>query len=74
MEGESRNLKKSLRMAILWVLLLLAALTGSTYAWFTFSGSASTNVTPAGGTIRQRGCSASDQEMPKQDLLIRPVI
>ena len=51
MEGESRNLKKSLRMAILWVLLLLAALTGSTYAWFTFSGSASTNVTPAGGTI-----------------------
>ena len=51
MEGETRNLKKSLRMAILWVLLLLAALTGSTYAWFTFSWSASTNVTPAGGTI-----------------------
>ena len=36
---------------MVWILLILLIVTGSTYAWFTFAGRASTNVTPMGGSI-----------------------
>ena len=38
-------------MSMVWILLILLIITGSTYAWFTFAGRASTNVTPMGGSI-----------------------
>ena len=38
-------------MSMVWILLILLIVTGSTYAWFTFAGRASTNVTPMGGSI-----------------------
>lgn len=51
METEQKQLKSSLARAIAGILLLLLAATGTTYAWFTLTGQASTNVTPTGGTI-----------------------
>lgn len=48
---EVKKLKRSFQFSIFWILLLLVALTGSTYAWFTLSGLSSTNVTPMAGTI-----------------------
>lgn len=42
-------------MSIVWILLMLLLITGSTYAWFTFAGRASTNVTPMGGSIGSGG-------------------
>ena len=51
METEQNQLKSSLARAIAGILLLLLAATGTTYAWFTLTGQASTNVTPTGGTI-----------------------
>ena len=53
-ETEQKQLKSSLARAVAGILLLLLAATGTTYAWFTLTGRASTNVTPTGGTIRQR--------------------
>ena len=51
METEQKQLKSSLARAIAGILLLLLAATGTTYAWFTLTGQAFTNVTPTGGTI-----------------------
>ena len=51
METEQKQLKSSLARAVAGILLLLLAATGTTYAWFTLTGQASTNVTPTGGTI-----------------------
>ena len=51
MASEVKNLKKSLRVAVFFAVLLLCAAGGSVYAWFTLSGMASTNVTPMGGSI-----------------------
>lgn len=51
MSKEVQKLKHSLGMSMVWILLILLIVTGSTYAWFTFAGRASTNVTPMGGSI-----------------------
>ena len=51
MDNEKQTMKHSLRLTILWILLILVAAAGSTYAWFTLSGRASTNVTPMGGSV-----------------------
>ena len=51
MNTEVDQLKKSFSKAVLWILLLLAAATGTTYAWFTLTGINSTNVTPMAGTV-----------------------
>ena len=51
MEKEQKEIKKSLRFTLLWIVLILLAGVGTTYAWFTLSGRASTNVTPVGGSI-----------------------
>ena len=53
MDKEVKQLKKSLVTAIAGFLFLIIVATGTTYAWFTLSGRASTNVTPTGGTISQ---------------------
>ena len=55
MSKEVQKLKHSLGMSIVWILLILLIVTGSTYAWFTFAGRASTNVTPIGGSIGKGG-------------------
>ena len=51
MDNGKQTMKHSLRLTILWILLILVAAAGSTYAWFTLSGRASTNVTPMGGSV-----------------------
>lgn len=48
---EIRSLKKALFTTIIWLLILLLTMIGSTYAWFSASGRASTNITPMGGTV-----------------------
>lgn len=51
MERETTRLKHSLLLSAAGIVLTLLLITGSTYAWFTLSGMASTNVTPIGGTV-----------------------
>ncbi|MCI7276335.1 MAG: hypothetical protein PUF59_10200 [Lachnospiraceae bacterium] len=51
MEEEQKEIKRSIRLTLLWIVLILLAGVGTTYAWFTLSGRASTNVTPVGGSI-----------------------
>lgn len=51
MKEDVKHLKKNFFMAIFWLLLLLVIAVGSTYAWFSLSGRASTNITPMGGTV-----------------------
>ena len=51
MERESTKLKHSFVLSVVGIMLTLLLITGSTYAWFTLSGMASTNVTPMGGTV-----------------------
>lgn len=46
-----KRLRKSLVMAVVGMLFFLVSVTGVTYAWFTASGRAHTNVTPMGGTV-----------------------
>ena len=46
-----KRLRKSLVMAVVGMLFFLISVTGVTYAWFTASGRAHTNVTPMGGTV-----------------------
>lgn len=48
MEG-SEKLRKTAYIAVVWVLVAIIAISGGTYAWFTFY--ATTNVTPIRGTI-----------------------
>ena len=51
MDTDVNQLKKSLTKAFLWLLLLLLAATGTTYAWFSATGRNWTNVTPMAGTV-----------------------
>ena len=51
MERESTKLKHSFVLSVVGIMLTMLLITGSTYAWFTLSGMASTNVTPMGGTV-----------------------
>lgn len=53
LEGKEtvKGLRKSLVMAIVGMIFFLVSVTGVTYAWFTISGRAHTNVTPMGGTV-----------------------
>lgn len=53
LEGKEtvKGLRKSLVMAIVGMIFFLISVTGVTYAWFTISGRAHTNVTPMGGTV-----------------------
>lgn len=53
MNTEVDQLKKAFSKAVLWILLLLAAATGSTYAWFSLTGMHSTNVTPMAGAVSE---------------------
>lgn len=46
-----KRLRKSLVMAVVGMIFFLVSVTGVTYAWFTASGRAHTNVTPMGGTV-----------------------
>ena len=57
MDTEVRQLKQSFGKAVLWILFLLVVATGTTYAWFTLSGLASTNITPMAGTISKGSSS-----------------
>lgn len=56
METDVIQLKRSFTKAILWILLLLVVATGTTFAWFSLSGT-STNVTPMAGTVSNGGAS-----------------
>ena len=51
MNEDVQSLKKRFFMGIFWFLLLLVIAVGSTYAWFSLSGRASTNITPMAGTV-----------------------
>lgn len=57
MDTDVNQLKRSLARAIVWILLLLAVATGSTYAWFSVTGINSTNVTPMAGTVSKGNSS-----------------
>ncbi len=57
MDTDVNQLKRSLVRAIVWILLLLAVATGSTYAWFSVTGINSTNVTPMAGTVSKGNSS-----------------
>ena len=46
-----KQLRHSLTLAVCGLLVLLAVAAGFTYAWFSLSGRAATNVTPMGGTV-----------------------
>ncbi len=46
-----KQLKHSLTIAVSGLLILLVIAIGFTYAWFSLSGRAATNVTPMGGTV-----------------------
>ena len=48
-----RQLRRSYHTAIAGLLLLAVVAVGSTYAWFSLSGRASTYVTPMGGTVSE---------------------
>ena len=50
---DARQLRKSFRTAIAGLLLLVLVAIGTTYAWFSLSGRASTYVTPMGGTVSE---------------------
>lgn len=53
MSEETKKLKHSFYFTIFWVLLILAVIAGTTYAWFTLTGRSSVNVTPMGGTVSE---------------------
>ena len=53
MSEETQKLKHSFYFTIFWIVLLLAVITGTTYAWFTLTGRSSVNVTPMGGTVSE---------------------
>lgn len=48
---DARQLRRRLGMAVVGLLLFLVTVTGVTYAWFTLSGRAHTNVTPMAGAV-----------------------
>ena len=51
MDTDVNQLKRSLSRALLWLLILLIAASGTTYAWFSVTGRNWTNVTPMAGTV-----------------------
>ena len=51
MDSEVVKLKKQLKLTIFWILFLIIAAVGTTYAWFTVTGMPSTNITPMAGTV-----------------------
>ena len=51
MNNEIKSLKSSFMAAVVMIIIFIVMATGVTYAWFTFAGLTSTNVTPTGGTI-----------------------
>ena len=51
MDSEVVKLKKQLKLTIFWMLFLIIAAVGTTYAWFTVTGMPSTNITPMAGTV-----------------------
>lgn len=51
MDSEIVKLKKQLKLTIFWILFLIIAAVGTTYAWFTVTGMPSTNITPMAGTV-----------------------
>lgn len=53
MKEETKKLKTSFYFTLFWAVLLLAVITGTTYAWFTLTGRSSVNVTPMGGTVSE---------------------
>ena len=54
MNPEVQKLKHSFWMSIFWIVLLLVAVTGSTYAWFTFAAQ-DFHERDADGGLNQRG-------------------
>lgn len=52
-QEDIRQLKRSYHTAIAGLLLLIVVAAGSTLAWFSLSGKASTYVTPMGGTVSE---------------------
>lgn len=53
MDSEVVKLKKQLKLTIFWILFLIIAAVGTTYAWFTVTGMPSTNITPMAGTVSE---------------------
>lgn len=51
----NKKLSRSLWGAAFWLVLLLAAMVGGTFAWFTARGRDAVNVTPMGGTSSDPG-------------------
>ena len=52
---ESKRLKRTAYLAIVWLIVLAAILITATYAWFTFNPY--TNVTPMSSTVSKGGAS-----------------
>ena len=46
MDSEVVKLKKQLKLTIFWILFLIIAAVGTTYAWFTVTGMPSTVMLP----------------------------
>lgn len=53
MDSEVVKLKKQLKLTIFWILFLIIAAVGTTYAWFTVTGMPSTNITPMAGIVSE---------------------
>lgn len=53
MDSEVVKLKKQLKLTIFWIIFLIIAAVGTTYAWFTVTGMPSTNITPMAGTVSE---------------------
>lgn len=52
-QEQAKKLKKSIRVTIIWLIVLAFVAVGASYAWFSLSGRASTNITPMGGTVSE---------------------
>ena len=48
---QQKQLKKRMYSLIRVIILILVLLTGTTLAWFTYTGNSSVNITPVAGTI-----------------------
>ena len=52
-ENETQKLKKSFRLTIVVMIVIIILGAGSAFAWFSLSGRTSTNITPMAGTISE---------------------